>query len=126
MKEINLNGIILSDEEKRILNKLMSSANKKVNTKVPISKHLKEYINRYEIHCQTCKLVYFESYYMEPDKETGALMGLLMPEGKVTDCCDIRTSTRSVITCNSCTERLMKLDKEVIIKLYLKEKYRWT
>lgn len=127
MEDLKLDGISLNEKERAILNKLLNATKKtKINTKVPVNRHLKEYINRYEVSCLTCKLVYFESYYMEPDKETGALLGMLIPEDKVDTCCEVRTSLRKVTTCNSCTKRLMRLEKEEIIKLYLKEKLRWT
>lgn len=124
----SINTKNLSEKELKVLEELIAIAKKK-ERKISYNRNpsapSEEYVCRFEIQCRTCKKVYHESYYMEPDRGIGASIGMMIPEDKITDCCKIKTQERQVLTCNFCTERLMLLDKADIIKMYLKEKKRW-
>ena len=118
----------LSEKEQLVVKKILELAKKKekrITLKKSVTTPAKEYVCRFEICCKTCGKIYFESYYMEPDKGNGAYIGMMIPENKVTDCCEIRTQERDVLCCNYCVERLMKFEKEDIIKMYLKERRKW-
>jgi len=126
---LNLEELGLSEKELDIIKNLIEATKKKKSAKRSQPKPSKlppAYINRYETQCSTCGKIYFESYYMEPDKELGGLMGIQIPEDKVDSYCDVRTSIKTVIICKYCKERLLLLSKEELIDRYLKEKLRWT
>ena len=128
MLEAKLDKLNLSAKERQILEELFKLTKKKgakKNTVCKTDKLQPSYVNRYETRCDTCKAVFFESYYMEQSPEHGGLIGMLIPEDKVTTVCDVRTSVKDVVICKYCKERLMKIPKEEIINRLLKERFKW-
>lgn len=86
---------------------------------------LKSYICRYEISCNTCKHIYFESYIMTPDVDHKYLFSRPIKEKDIRTDVKIETHTKETVTCSSCLLRLCALDKIDLAKMILKEKQRW-
>ena len=92
---------------------------------VRVKVKLKSYICRYEISCETCHNVYFESYIMTPDIDHKYLFSRPIEEKEIKIDAKIETHEKTTITCRYCIIRLCALEKVDLAKMLIKEKKRW-
>jgi len=83
------------------------------------------YINKYEKTCTTCNSITYEYFHMMLSDSEDFLYSKPIAEEDVDKDLQIRLYKKKLGSCQHCIEKLSKLSKEELIKMYLKEKLKW-